>query len=61
MAKSFRVRLRKSLIGSTQPQKDAVRCLGLKRINDEVVVKDGPAMRGQIYTVQHLLEVTVEK
>jgi large subunit ribosomal protein L30 len=61
MAKSFRVRLKRGLIGTTQKQRDAVRCLGLKRINDEVVVKDGPAMRGQIYHVQHLLDVTVEK
>ena len=62
MAKSFRVKLKKSLIGSTQTQKDTVRCLGLKnRINSEVVVADNPANRGQIFKVQHLLEVTVEK
>ena len=61
MAKSFRVRLKRSLIGTTQKQRDAVRCLGLKRINDENVVKDGPAMRGQIHNIQHLLEVSVEK
>jgi large subunit ribosomal protein L30 len=61
MAKTFRVRLKRGLIGTTQRQRDAVRCLGLKRINDEKVVKDSPAMRGQIYHVQHLLEVSVEK
>lgn len=61
MAKSFRVRLKRSLIGTTQRQRDAIRCIGLKRINDEKVVKDSPAMRGQIYNVQHLVEVMVEK
>lgn len=61
MAKMFRVRLKRGLIGTTQRQKDAIRCLGLKRINDEVVVKDTPAMRGQIFGVQHLVEVQVEK
>lgn len=61
MAKSFRVRLKRSLIGTTQKQRDAVRCLGLKRINSENVVKDSPAMRGQIHNIQHLLEVSVEK
>ena len=61
MAKAFRVKLKKSLIGSTKQQRDAVRCLGLGRINSEVVVKDNPAMRGQIHKIQHLLEVTVEK
>ncbi|MGE0761812.1 MAG: 50S ribosomal protein L30 [Bdellovibrionales bacterium] len=61
MAKTFRVRLKRGLIGTTQRQRDAIRCLGLKRINDEKVVKDSPAMRGQIHNVQHLLEVSVEK
>lgn len=61
MAKSFRVKLKRSPIGATQKQRDAVRCLGLRRINHEVVVKDNPANRGQIYNIQHLLEVSVEK
>ena len=61
MAKTFRVRLKRGLIGATRKQRDGVRCLGLKRINDEVVVKDSPAMRGQIHHLQHMLEVSVEK
>jgi large subunit ribosomal protein L30 len=61
MAKSFRVKLKKSLIGSTQSQRNTVRCLGLKRINHEVVVQDNPANRGQIFKVQHLLEVSPTK
>ena len=60
MAKSFRVKLKRGLIGATKQQKDGVRCLGLRRINQEVVVKDNPAMRGQIYKIQHLLDVKVE-
>lgn len=59
--KKFRVKLKRSTIGQSQKQKDCVRCLGLKRINSEVVVNDNPAMRGLIYKVQHLLEVAVEK
>jgi len=61
MAKTFRVRLKRSLIGTTQKQQAAVRCLGLRKINQEVVVKDSPAMRGQIHRIQHLLDVKVEK
>lgn len=61
MAKSFRVKLIKGLAGTTQRQRDAVRCLGLRRTQSEVVIKDNPANRGQIYTVQHLLQVKVEK
>lgn len=61
MAKSFRVKLIKSVIGSTQDQREAVRCLGLRKTGSEVKVKDHPATRGQIFKVQHLLDVKVEK
>ncbi|MBC86434.1 MAG: 50S ribosomal protein L30 [Bdellovibrionaceae bacterium] len=61
MAKAFKVKLKRSLIGKTQRQKDAVRCLGLKKIGDEKVVADNPANRGQIFKVQHMLDVQVEK
>lgn len=60
MAKQFRVKLKRSLIGCTQRQRDAVRCIGLKRREHEVVVKDSPAMRGNIMLVQHLIEMNVE-
>jgi large subunit ribosomal protein L30 len=61
MAKTFRVKLIKGLRGTTQSQRDAVRCLGLRRVQAEVVVKDTPANRGQIYKVHHLVQVAVEK
>ena len=61
MAKQFRVKLIKGLRGTTQQQRDAVRCLGLRRINAERVIADNPANRGQIYKIQHMLAVTVEK
>lgn len=61
MAKSFKVTLKRGLIGTTQDQRDAVRCLGLRRINDSKLIKDNPANRGQIYKVQHLVDVQVEK
>ena len=58
MAKAFRVKLKKSTIGCTQKQRDGVRCLGLRKIGQEKVIADNPANRGQIYKIQHLLEVT---
>lgn len=61
MAKSFKVKLKRSTIGASKRQQDAVRCLGLRKINQVVSIKDNPANRGQIYSVQHLVEVTVEK
>ncbi len=61
MAKTFRVRLKRSLIGSTKNQKATVRCFGLRKIGSQKVIVDNPANRGQIFKVQHLLDVTVEK
>lgn len=60
MAKAFKVKLVRSLIGATQDQKDTVRCLGLRKIRQEVTVADNPANRGQIFKVQHLVDVKVE-
>ena len=60
MAKSFRVRFKRSLIGATKGQKATMECLGLRKINQEVVVQDNPANRGQIMKVQQWLDVKVE-
>jgi large subunit ribosomal protein L30 len=60
-SKSFKVTLKRGLIGTTQDQRDAVRCLGLRKINDSKVIKDNPANRGQIYKIQHLVEVQITK
>lgn len=60
MAKQFRVTLKRSLIGCTKDQRDTVRCIGLRKLNQEVVVSDTPAMRGQITKVQHLVDVKPE-
>ncbi|WP_166970667.1 MULTISPECIES: 50S ribosomal protein L30 [Brevibacterium] len=58
MAK-LKVTQRKSAIGGRQNQRDTLRSLGLKRINDVVVQEDRPEIRGMINTVRHL--VTVEE
>jgi large subunit ribosomal protein L30 len=60
MAKQFRVTLKRSLIGTTQSQRETVRCLGLRKIRHEVLVPDNAAMRGQLMKVQHLVEVKPE-
>ena len=58
MAKVFKVKQIRSLSGLTRKQKEAMRCLGLRGIGKEVVVKDHPAQRGQVLKVQHLVQVT---
>ncbi len=61
MARKFKVKLIRSTIGCTKDQRETVRCLGLRKLGHEVLVNDTPANRGQVYKVQHLLEVVVEK
>ncbi|WP_309130386.1 50S ribosomal protein L30 [Brevibacterium sp.] len=58
MAK-LKITQRKSDIGGKQNQRDSLRSLGLKRINDVVVHEDRPEIRGMINVVRHL--VTVEE
>ena len=55
--KEYKLTLKRSLIGSTRNQKDTLRCLGLEKIGDTVVVKDHPAQKGQIFKMQQWLEV----
>jgi large subunit ribosomal protein L30 len=47
----------RSKIGSKQNQRDTLRSLGLKRINDVVVKEDRPEIRGMIHTVTHLVRM----
>ena len=54
---SLKVTQKKSGIGGTQGQRNTLRSLGLKRINDTVVKDDRPEIRGMVNTVQHLVVV----
>ena len=56
MAK-IRVTYVKSAIGYRQSQKETIRSLGLRRLNQSVVVDDNPSMRGMVETVRHLVRV----
>ena len=47
----------KSEIGGKQNQRDTLRTLGLKRINDTVVKEDRPEIRGMVRAVRHLVAV----
>jgi large subunit ribosomal protein L30 len=47
----------RSKIGSKQNQRETLRSLGLKRINDAVIKEDRPEIRGMIHTVTHLVRV----
>ncbi|HKE99126.1 MAG TPA: 50S ribosomal protein L30 [Actinomycetes bacterium] len=55
----LRVTQTRSVIGRPRPQRETLRCLGLRRIRDSVVKPDRPEIRGMIRKVAHL--VTVEE
>ena len=48
---------RKSAIGYKQDQKDTIRKLGLRRLNQTVTHPDTPDVRGMIQKVSHLVDV----
>ena len=53
----LRIQQKKSTIGCKQNQRETLRTLGLKRINDVVVKEDRPEIRGMVATVTHLVSV----
>ncbi len=55
---SLHITWRKSAIGYRQNQKDTIRKLGLRRLNQTVVHDDTPAIRGMVATVIHLVDVS---
>lgn len=57
---NLKITQKKSPIGSPPDQKGTLRALGLRRIGTSVVKKDTPEIRGMIFHIRHLLEVTEE-
>ena len=57
MAMKLKVTQVRSVIGSKQNQRDTLRTLGLRKINDVVLKEDRPEIRGMIFTVSHLVSV----
>ena len=57
----FEVILRRSGAGRTDRQRRTLLGLGLKRIGKSVRLKDTPAIRGMLYKVVHLVDVTVQQ
>ena len=55
--KMLRVKLVRSVIGYQQDQRDTVRSLGIRKMQQTVEVPDNPVMRGMINKVIHLVSV----
>ena len=58
MAKTIKVTLKKSTIGCKKDQIATVETLGLKKIGQTVEKNDVPQIRGMIFKVKHLVEVS---
>ncbi len=58
MAKTIKVTLKKSTIGCKKDQIATVEALGLKKIGQTVEKNDVPQIRGMIFKVKHLVEVS---
>jgi len=58
--KTLRITLVKSPIGYSKRQKATLRALGLRRLQQTVVHKDTPVIRGMVAKVVHLVRVEEE-
>ncbi len=56
-ARSFRITLKRSPIGTPERHRLVLRGLGLRKIRQSVVRPDTPQVRGLIHKVGYLLEV----
>ena len=54
----MKVRQIKSKNGANHAQRETLRSLGLRRIGQEVEVKDNEQTRGMLHRIRHLVEVT---
>ena len=57
MANQIKIKLKRSLIGSTEKQIKVVNSLGLKKINQVVEQYDTPIVMGMVNKVSHLVEI----
>jgi large subunit ribosomal protein L30 len=52
------IKLVKSPIGYEKSQGETARALGLTKINKIVTLPDSPSVRGMIYKIRHLVQVS---
>jgi large subunit ribosomal protein L30 len=48
----------RSGIGQPETMRRTLKALGLRRHQHQIVVRDTPSVRGMVYKVRHLVEVT---
>lgn len=55
--KTLRITWVRSLIGYPKDQRETIKSLGLRHLNQTVEHPDTPTVRGQIFKVKHMLNV----
>ena len=54
---TLKITQRRSSNGADAGQRDTLRSLGLRKINQTVEREDSPQLRGMVHKVRHLVEV----
>jgi large subunit ribosomal protein L30 len=57
VSEKLAITLKRSLIGCPQDQRKTVWGLGLRKLQQTVVLPDNPSVRGAAFKVRHLVEV----
>lgn len=57
MSGSIKISLTKSMIGRPEKHRKVLRAMGLTKMHRTVEMPDGPAVRGMINKVSHLVKV----
>ncbi len=57
---TIRITYVKSAIGYSKDQKETIRALGFRRLNQTVERPDNPSVRGMVEKVQHLVRIEGE-
>tara|TARA_Y100000590_G_scaffold247061_1_gene277572 strand:+ start:1971 stop:2153 length:183 start_codon:yes stop_codon:yes gene_type:complete len=57
MSKKIKITQVKSAIGYNKKTKATIEALGLKKINNTVVLNDTESLRGMVVKVQHLVRI----
>lgn len=58
MSDKLAIKLKRSTIGCTDDMRKTVLALGLRKLNQIVVLPDNPSTRGAAFKVRHLVEVS---
>ncbi len=56
-SKKLRITYVKSSIGYSERHKATIRTLGLRKLNQSVVLEDTPVVRGMLAKVNHLVKI----